>query len=153
MLKILQNCLGTCSPKPNRIQKKPATLLQISRCLPKDLHLRYHTHFCTNTFFKLGLPKESLLLPNDNAEMQKAASVASVLVLFFPPAVLIFGLCTAVLTFGQCIHKIGIASVDGTVVFCMISIDVLIFGVSNEHNLWPVDKCFIHYMCMCEITK
>ena len=34
-------------------------------------------------------------------EMQKAASMASVLVLFFPPAVLIFGLCTAVPTFGK----------------------------------------------------
>ena len=53
--------------------------------------------------------------------MQKAASMASVLVLFFPPAMLIFGLCDAVLTFGQCIHKISIASVDGTVFFCIIS--------------------------------
>ena len=89
--------------------------------------------------------------------MQKAASMASALVLFFPPAVLIFGLCTAVLTFGQCMHKISTASVDGIVVICIISTDIIIFGVSNEHYLHylrPVDKRVIQYMCMfCEITK
>ena len=61
---------------------------------------------------------------------------------------------TAVLIFGQCMHKISTASVDGIVVICIISTDIIIFGVSNEHYLWPVDKCFIQYMCMsCEITK
>ena len=86
--------------------------------------------------------------------MEKSASEASALVLFFPPAVLILGLCTAVLTFGQCMHKISTASVDGIVVICIISTDIIIFGVSNEHYLRPVDKCFIQYMCMfCEITK
>ena len=85
--------------------------------------------------------------------MQKAASMASALVLFFPPAVLIFGLCTAVLTFGRCMHKISTASVNGIVVICIISTDIII-GASNEHYLQPVDKCFIQYMCMfCEITK
>ena len=67
---------------------------------------------------------------------------------------LIFGLCTAVLTFGQCMHKISTASVDGIVVICIISTDIMIFGVSNKHYLRPVDKCFIQYMCMfCEITN
>ena len=47
-------------------------------------------------------------------EMQKVASMASALVLFFPLAVLFFGLCTAVLTFGQCMHKISTASMFGS---------------------------------------
>ena len=72
----------------------------------------------------------------------------------FPLAVLFFGLCTAVLTFGQCMHKVSTASVDSIVVICIISTDIIIFGVSNEHYLRPVDKCFIQYMCMFyEITK
>ena len=60
------------------------------------------------------------------SEMQKAASIASALVLFFQPAVLIFGLCTAVLTFGQCMHKISTTSVDGIAVICIISTDIII---------------------------
>ena len=99
-------------------------------------------------------------------EMEKAASVASALVLFFlpavlifrlstrkicftiGPAVLIFGLSISVLTFGLCMHIISTASVAGTVVVCLISTDLPIFGLINQDNLWPVDKCFIQYMCV-----
>ena len=94
------------------------------------------------------------------------ATVASALVLFFPPAVLIsrmstykicltigtvvliFGLSTSVLTFGLCMHKISTASVAATAVLYIISTDLPIFGLINQHNLWPVDKCFIQYRCI-----
>ena len=67
---------------------------------------------------------------------------------------LIFGLYTTVLTFDQYMHKISTASVDGIVVICIISTDIIMFGVSNEHYLQPVDKCFIQCMCMFyEIIK
>ena len=43
-----------------------------------------------------GDPKDdpACMLVQPGAEMEKAPSVASALVLFFPQAVLIFGLCT-----------------------------------------------------------
>ena len=43
---------------------------------------------------------------------------------------LILGLCTVVLTFGLCMHKISTASMAGTIVFCVISIDFLASAIS-----------------------
>ena len=86
---------------------------------------------------KVPFPDNDILLIA--SEMQKAASLASMLVLIFSTtqamlifglstvivctfgrAVLIFDICTAVPIVGQCKHKISTASMAGTDVVCNI---------------------------------
>ena len=46
---------------------------------------------------------------------------------------LIFEVCTAVLIFGQCRHKISTASVSGTVVVCtMTALVIIVTGVYDD---------------------
>ena len=64
--------------------------------------------------------------------------------------VLIFEVCTAVLIFGQCRHKISTASVSGTVVVCTIGTAVLIFGL-NRHKISTPEGLISNYAVLSRI--